>query len=320
MKTTLFTILAVTALISASAQTTPQNLTNGLVAFYPFEGNGNDASGNGNNSTPAGSFQYLATGLTGGAIRINGDNSLFYAGGGHVLLPTFGSDINSDYSFSLWVKDEVIGGWPVGEEAYIAFGSLSLKRAEMWIGSGFGGVKFAFDDSSGTGIETNSTAADLGLTWPTYLSSWKHLVFTYSAGVMSGYVNGQKRVEVSRSYNIFPVATAALGRHWWDGGGSSSARMSCTYDNVRIWNRVLTDQEVRQLNAFDQNLVTLGISIKTLRLTMNVELGKTYQIESSTNLPNWSDYGPPFVASTTPIYEDVDVVDGYRYFRLKIIP
>ena len=232
---------------------TPLNptLTDGLVAFYPFEGNANDASGKGNNATPAGNYLYLTNGITGGALRIIGDNSLYYAGGGHVLLPTFGSDINSVYTFSMWVKDEVIGVWPVNEEAYIAFGSLSLKRAEMWINSSFGGVKFAFDDSSGTGIETNSIATDLGLTWPTYLSSWKHLVFTYSAGVMSGYVNGQKRVEVFRSFNIFPVATAALGRHWWDSGASSSARMSCTYDNVRIYNRALSSNEVAQLYAIE---------------------------------------------------------------------
>lgn len=93
----------------------------GLIAYYPFNGNANDASGNGNHATPAGNYQYLTNGLSGGAIRIIGDFSQFYAGGGNVLLPAFGSYMNSGYSLSLWVRDEVIGVEPVGAEDYINF-------------------------------------------------------------------------------------------------------------------------------------------------------------------------------------------------------
>src|ERR1039458_1137621 len=34
-------------------------VTNGLVAYYPFNGNANDASGNGNNANVQGTYQYL---------------------------------------------------------------------------------------------------------------------------------------------------------------------------------------------------------------------------------------------------------------------
>jgi hypothetical protein len=45
---TLLTALLATLLTNAIAQSF---ITNGLVAYYPFNGNANDASGNGNNAT-----------------------------------------------------------------------------------------------------------------------------------------------------------------------------------------------------------------------------------------------------------------------------
>ena len=52
MKTSksLFGILTISFALAAHAQA-PSFLTNGLVAYYPFNGNANDASGNGNNGT-----------------------------------------------------------------------------------------------------------------------------------------------------------------------------------------------------------------------------------------------------------------------------
>src|SRR5579863_2770063 len=46
--TAIFRVLIITAVLAGQVQA--QNwLTNGLVAYYPFNGNANDASGNGNN-------------------------------------------------------------------------------------------------------------------------------------------------------------------------------------------------------------------------------------------------------------------------------
>ena len=92
------------------------------------------------------------------------------------------------------------------------------------------------------------------------------------------------------------------------------------FRSVRIWNRALTDQEVKQIFNYDQGISSIDIRVKTLRLTMNLELTKTYQIEASTNLPTWFNYGSTFVATNTPIYQDVDVDVGPQFFRLKKLP
>ena len=119
MKTKTLSILAACFAAALGVQAQDQ-FTNGLVAYYPFDGNANDASGNGNNASPAGNYFYT-NGLSGGALRIIGDFSQYYSGGGYVMLPAFGTNMNSGYSVSLWVKDEVIGEEPVGAEAYINF-------------------------------------------------------------------------------------------------------------------------------------------------------------------------------------------------------
>ena len=318
MKTQLLALLSATALASAFGQTTPPNLTNGLVAFYPFEGNANNSIGNSNNATPAGNYQYLGTGLSGGAIRINGDFSLYYSGGGHIMLPNFGSNMNSAFTCSFWVKDESIGGWPVGEETYILLDNnpiASAFRAQIILqNQGQPRVLYALGNGSGV------TAGDVikPINMATYAPAWKHLAMVVAPGRFTCYFDGAKIGETNISFNIFPTAYAALGRHWWDSG--SSARMSCTYDTVRIWNRGLTDQEVKQIFNYDQGISSIDIRVKTLRLTMNLELTKTYQIEASTNLPTWFNYGSTFVATNTPIYQDVDVDVGPQFFRLKKLP
>ncbi|MBI3853265.1 MAG: hypothetical protein HY298_23695 [Verrucomicrobia bacterium] len=225
--------------------------TNGLVAYYPFNGNANDASGNGNNATPAGNYQYLANGLSGGALRIIGDSSQYYSGGGYVMLPAFGSYMNSGYSVSLWVKDEVIGFEPVGAEAYITFQSdqSSYPHCQIFLLNGNPArVSFEINDT------VNYATFDQTINMSNYAIAGKHLLLVSAPGRFACYFNGSKIYETNIFLNnIFPAPFAALGRHLWQ-PGSSSARMSATYDNVRIYNRALSDSEVNSLYVYELNL------------------------------------------------------------------
>jgi hypothetical protein len=47
------------------------SLSDGLVAYYPFNGNANDESGNGNHGSPVGGATWT-TGVLGGAVHLNG--------------------------------------------------------------------------------------------------------------------------------------------------------------------------------------------------------------------------------------------------------
>jgi hypothetical protein len=226
------------------------DITSGLVARYDFDGNATDSSGNNNHASPAGSYSFIAGGHTNSAIHINGDGALFYSGGGFVGLPQFGPALNQGVSVSLWVKDESIGTDPVGEEQYVSLGAVELPQIGISLNRNNPNSPTLtfFLDPVGTGshpgiVFFTQAIPDLAA----YSSSWKHLVLVYEPGRFAAFVNGVKIGEGAGTFTGFPVATAALGRHWWSAGGASSARMSATFDDVLIYNRALSDAEVSQL-------------------------------------------------------------------------
>jgi hypothetical protein len=216
-------------------------LSKGLVAYYPFDGNAEDESGIQNHALPNGSFQFLGSGLQGGALRLLGDFSLFYNGGGWVQLPSFGAELNDGFTFSFWARDEQSGGEPVHQEAYISFGQLNGSLIEFGL-SGIAGNYVIWQNAPEDRVE--QVTAPLAVASE---RSWKQFTLTYTEGKISLYRNGILVWSANGTKNIFPVQYAALGRHWWAGGSESSARMSCTYDNLRMYSRALSATEVGQL-------------------------------------------------------------------------
>ena len=70
--------LAIILLLGSFAGTafSQSYLTNGLVAYYPFDGNANDASGNGNNGIVTNAVLVSDRfGITNSAYQYNGSNS-----------------------------------------------------------------------------------------------------------------------------------------------------------------------------------------------------------------------------------------------------
>jgi hypothetical protein len=280
-----------------------QNITSGLIAHYPFEGSPNDVSGNGSNGTPGGLFQYASNGLTGSALRISGDNSLFYSGGGHVLLPTFSTALNSGFTVSLWVKDEVLGGDPNQEETYISFGIVDQPTFGISLNSVTRRILYYMNNGSG------GVAKDIPkpLNFAADLASWKHLVLTYTPGKMAAYFNGTKVGEQLIAVNVFPVTRAGLGRHWWSGGAGSSARMSVTLDNVRVYSRTLTDADVQQLYATETSPPSPTPTITSQPVSQAVieQQSTTFRVVAGSNSPllfQWRKNDVPILGAVDATY------------------
>lgn len=73
-------------------------LTNGLVAYFPFNGNANDASGNGHNGTV-----YGATLTTN---RFGNPNGAYYFDGSsaYITAPFTNTVFTADFTASVWFK------------------------------------------------------------------------------------------------------------------------------------------------------------------------------------------------------------------------
>ncbi len=64
-------------LLPESASLAPALLAQTPIAYYTFNGNANDQTGNGNNGTIQGNSAFDP----GGGITLYGDNALYYSGG-----------------------------------------------------------------------------------------------------------------------------------------------------------------------------------------------------------------------------------------------
>lgn len=301
---------AVLLFIVCTLSAIAQDITSGLIAHYTFENNTNDQSGNGNHATAAGSYQYVRS-LVGNGIRLFGDDSLIYAGGGHVLLPNLSPVLNNGFTISFWVRDEVVGSNnDTNGECYISFGigdqpscGISLegaaKRVLFFINNGLGGPSYDI-------VRTIDFASEL--------STWRHIVLTYSPGKMTAYFNGAKIGEGAITVNVFPVTKAALGRHWWSNGNLSSARMSALYDNLRIYSRALSSNDVRELNSVDKLATSGGVLPSIFNGPENrvVEPGEsvTFQVSATGSAPlafQWAKNGEPIPGANNATFTITDV-------------
>ena len=104
-------------------------------------------------------------------------------------------------------------------------------------------------------------------------------------------------------------------------GGNSGADFDAfggLIDDVRFYNRALPDEEIRSLHLFEKNGgIIMSVVIKTIRISANVEFGKKYLIESSTDAAVWTPYESPFVAAAAIVERDVDAISGPRFFRVR---
>ena len=110
----------------------PANVpANGLVGWWPFNGNANDESGNGNNGTVNGAT--LTTdrnGLTNSSFNFNVNNwSPGGSGGDKIYIPYNPSFNFSDFTISTWVKRTSSAGGIINRFQY----GYNNLNGETWI-------------------------------------------------------------------------------------------------------------------------------------------------------------------------------------------
>ncbi len=209
--------------LSALAQS---SLTNGLVAYYPFNGNANDASGFGNNGT--------VNGATLGSDRNGNPNSAYYFSGSQNI--TFTSPV-------LTATDN----WSV--VAWLNLSTLSQSSSAVTVGYDNGSTGNGYQlgiasSNGGNGHDVYATfggytAFDSGYSFPA-TNEWHHVALVRKSGVTQFYVDGFRTPNTSTRTPITPTALiigSVVGSRYFQGA----------IDEVRIYNRALTTDEVTLL-------------------------------------------------------------------------
>ncbi len=203
--------------------------TQGLIAYYPFNGNANDQSGNGMNGTVSRAI------LT--SDRFGNPNSAYSFNG----IDNFIEIMNSS-NVNLKPGGFTLVAWVNITDSNIDNTVIAKHRYTYGTGYGLGVVNnqahFYLDGGGANGIRTTESYAD---------GNWHMLVARYDEKIQSIYVDGSLKVSQSTTYNQTNNSNICIGNSVMNGGGYAGY-FKGKIDDIRIYNRALSDTEIQQLD------------------------------------------------------------------------
>lgn len=210
--------------------------TSGLVGYWSFTGNANDASGNGHNG--------IVNGATLTSDRYNTNNSAYIFNGVDNFINLGNLGAYSSHTFTGWFKIE-------GQQT--SWGVLVSKLYnDLYI---FQNSEVRIDPDDGTGYKMSSQVGS-GTDWEGEVINnsieptiWHHFVFMYDDNVKSikVYIDNQlvSTVVVTGYVDVATTPTYIGARPYWN--GPTVFFFNGKIDDVRIYNRALNALEVNAL-------------------------------------------------------------------------
>jgi len=257
---------------------------NGLVLYYPFNGNTNDQSGNNNHGINCGATHTTDRfGIPNASLSFDGINDF-------VKVPVNLLNTASASTISVWVKVSNLGQYNpvivVGDSTAIE--GLNGKSYNLIVyPTGLDEQRtkkiiFQYDNrmcQSGFLAWFSDTSYNFNTT------EWVHLVITSNGSITKYYKNG---IEVSSLYqgSTIPVSGNLISQlcsgvnYFWLGKSKRTTEVwhfNGKIDDVAIWNRVLSSEEILNLYNYNQ---TLNINGDTNICENNIE---TYSVQSVNN-------------------------------------
>jgi len=219
------------------------NLTAGLLAYYPFNGNYNDESGNGNNAV-AKNGAYLTTDYVGRASKCAS-----FDGIDDYMLVAGNSKLNSD---TVTVSVQVMASSINRAQAIFSRTNFETATATS-LGLGVplpGDNKWSYAIVSNAEDCSKQQQYDIsGNLWANNTietGRWYNLICVFAGGVQKFYINGVLEATATRAWTKTkqcPTADIVIGG-WWKGGINS---LHGKIDEVRLYNRVLSECEIAKL-------------------------------------------------------------------------
>lgn len=252
MKKRIITVLLVVAL-AVSLGLVPAGVLAadaGLVAVWHFDDNANDGSGNNNHGTVSGAV--YTDGYFGKALSFDGVDDYVEVGHRASLIP-------SEITIEAWIYPS---SWTHTPKAV----ALVTKR------TAFGNGYFLFHYGATSPITFDWGGSSGDNRWKTGynppLNTWTHLAVTRNSAGRALYVNGVLYSSTTHAGAPALVSTTSPLRVGCD---SMAARypFQGTIDEVRIWNRALTDDEI----AYHYALQNWPIDIKPGSDPNSINLG-----------------------------------------------
>ena len=244
--------LAIVFTVNGMAQNIPSYVPkDGLVGYWPFNGNANDESGNGNNGT--------VNGATLSADRNGKENSAYSFDGVSNFITINNNILNNkiptSFAISLWVDFDTTKQCEIISNRYgqdCGYNYRLLKLDNKLIFGNHIANPWTWDSCS---TELNST------------SEWNQITFMYDLNdkrlklYLNGKFVGANNTNIWFDGNNPTIIGALLGC------GQGSFYSKGTFDDIAIYNRALTEQEINALYTGCTNETATSSSFNSLLFT-----------------------------------------------------
>jgi hypothetical protein len=253
--------------------------TNGLVGWWPFNGNANDEGGTGNNGT--------VNGATSTTDRFGEQNKAYLFNGSESIILT-NLPIQSNWSISGWIKSPLTNNF--GYQYFYGLGSQSFSTYGI-PGFGLTGLN---QESPCTNLQSEKlviTDATTNCLASNFLANytqntWYHIVLKGQGSNFSVYMN--EVLVWTGNLNPINLNELIIGTRIFGFLGFKGK-----IDDIGIWSRSLTDQEISLLYNGCENEITAQpenaniIAGSNAQFTVGVVAGSTYQWQNNPLNNGW---------------------------------
>ena len=248
-----------------------------VVAWWPLDNDGSDASGNGHDAVVVGEVNFGQQ----GANAATGQSTDF-TGAGHLDVP-WSSALNTEsFTLALWANPDAAGGG--------SFRSPITNRDDVAPGGAFrhgfiiyntNNGQWSFWNGGGTGASGGWNTMNVG---PVAVNEWSHLAITYDAGTNTKqfFINGNlastsNPEAFSPNNGTLPDGFTHEDEDFHIGGGGDSGtsfRFDGRIDDVILYDNVLSQADIQNLatNSIPEpsgsallGLVALGFLLRRSR-------------------------------------------------------
>lgn len=213
----------------STGATGSNDVLNGLVGWWKFNGNGSPSAGSGTATMSAASYTTNKDGVANTAVLLNGSTS-------QISVPNNSTYTSAPVSISFWVKPTIFSG-------NTSFVSIRSGTADGYVVGYLPGNSSLWIDCSGSGQR-----------WlPGYippLNTWTHIVVVCNPTNLALYVNSGSSTYGGATYtrasnNTSTIATSANLFIGTD--GTSGYTLNGSMDDVRLYGRALSASEAQQI-------------------------------------------------------------------------
>jgi hypothetical protein len=304
-------ILSISLTLSAFGQVPNYVPTDGLVGWWPLDGNINDYSVNSLNGSSNAIFSMGHDGIQNTAVSLNGNNQM-------ITLP--GSNLYNTDNFTIhfWTK---ANNYNIHNKIQYGVTAGAGRFALNWSSTALSYSPFT---CTGQYAPAGNGTSASGLN----INTWYNVVYTISGNTTNFYLNG---VLIDSQSNASSLSCFQTNMNLYFGGdilGGEIEYYSGFFDDIGVWNRVLSANEVFTLYNGCQQTISVQPQSQTVNFSDNVQFSAsssdanaTYQWQTNLGLgfQNLTDAGQYSGSATNTLsISNVTLSNNNQQFRCII--